>query len=119
LSEDVLPPEARLERSICATKGCYVGQEIVARLRARGQVNHLLVGVSIDADALPVEGTELSVGDKRTGELTSVVRSPSLGPIALAFVRREHAEPGTSLSFAGGTGCVVSLPFVASRAEPA
>ena len=103
LDEEVLPPEARLERAISTTKGCYVGQEIVARLRARGQVNHLLVGLALgDVDALPAPGTRLEVDGRSTGELTSVVRSPSLGPIALGYVRREHAEPGTRLVYSGG-----------------
>jgi aminomethyltransferase len=111
LDEEVLPPEARLERAICNTKGCYVGQEIVARLRARGQVNHLLVGVSLDVDELPSPEAALSVGDRRTGELTSVAQSPAHGPIALGFVRREHAEPGTRVDFEGGSGRVANLPF--------
>lgn len=114
LDEDVLPPEARLERSIAVNKGCYVGQEIVARLRSRGQVNHLLVGLRIDGDAGPEPGVGLSVAGRTTGELSSVVRSPSQGWIALAYVRREHAEPGTPVELAGGGSArVAALPFVA------
>ncbi|MEZ4332097.1 MAG: glycine cleavage T C-terminal barrel domain-containing protein [Myxococcota bacterium] len=113
LDEDVLPPEARLERSIAVNKGCYVGQEIVARLRSRGQVNHLLVGLRLDGDAGAAAGGGLSVAGRTTGELTSVVRSPSQGWIALAYVRREHAEPGTAIEIAGGGSArVVALPFV-------
>lgn len=112
LDEEVLPPEARLEHAIAPHKGCYVGQEIVARLRARGQVNHLLVGLALDATATPAVGADLVVGERRTGELTSVVESPVVGPIALGFVRREHAEPGTVVHFEGGAGRVVPLPFV-------
>lgn len=121
LDEDVLPAEARLEAAIANDKGCYVGQEIVARLRARGQVRHLLVGLRLETSDLPPPGTNLSADGRITGELTSVVRSPDQGPIALGFVRREHAEPGTlvRLEEAGGaesgTGVarVVELPFVA------
>jgi folate-binding protein YgfZ len=113
LDEEILPPEARLERAICNSKGCYVGQEIIARLRARGQVNHLLVGVSVEANELPSAGTELTVEGRRTGELTTVVESPTAGTIALAFVRREHSEPGTRLDFEGGAARVADLPFVA------
>ncbi len=118
LDEEVLPPEARLEHAISTTKGCYVGQEIVARLRARGQVNHLLVGLRLgDAgDASPPEGTELRVGDRVTGELTSIVQSPSEGAIALGYVRREHAEPGTEVAWSGGEARVAELPFVAPGA---
>lgn len=120
LDEEVLPPEARLEPAIAVNKGCYVGQEIVARLRSRGQVNHLLVGLRIDGDVGPQPGAALSVAGRTTGELTSVVHSPSEGWIALAYVRREHAEPGTAVAIAGGGSArVAALPFVriASAAE--
>jgi folate-binding protein YgfZ len=111
LDEDVLPPEARLERTIAVNKGCYVGQEIVARLRARGQVNHLLVGLRLDATSLPEVGAALSIDGRVTGELTSVAESPREGAIALAYVRREHAEPGTRLDVEGGHAVVEALPF--------
>ena len=112
LDEEVLPPEARLERAISTSKGCYVGQEIVARLRARGQVNHLLVGFRIDATSSPAADTPLTSEGRATGEFTSVVRSPSEGLIGLGYVRREHAVPGTSVEFEGGRADVVDLPFV-------
>lgn len=121
LDEDVLPPEARLERAIAVNKGCYVGQEIVARLRSRGQVNHLLVGLRRDGAAPFVVDTALSAAGRATGEITSAALSPTEGPIALAFVRREHAEPGTEIELAGGGSArVVVLPFVApaSALEP-
>ncbi|HPG25340.1 MAG TPA: glycine cleavage T C-terminal barrel domain-containing protein [Myxococcota bacterium] len=118
LDEDVLPPEARLDRAIATRKGCYVGQEIVARLRSRGQVNHLLVGLRLEpgpgaAAPIPSE-TPVFVDGRRTGELTSVVDSPRAGAIALGFVRREHAEPGTRVELEGGLGAAIvsELPFV-------
>ena len=111
LDEDVLPDEARLESAISTTKGCYVGQEIVARLRSRGQVNHLLVGLHFEG-AAPAAGTVLTVGDKRTGEITSVADSPRSGAIALGYVRREHSEPGTAVDAEGRDGEVRALPFV-------
>jgi folate-binding protein YgfZ len=120
LDEDVLPPEARLERAVSTTKGCYVGQEIVARLRSRGQVNHLLVGFRLDVPAAggapPAVGTRVSVGGRPTGELTSVVRSPGEGWIALGYVRREHAEPGTRVELESARAEVAALPFVAPAA---
>ncbi len=123
LGEDVLPPEARLERAVAINKGCYVGQEIVARLRSRGQVNHLLVGLRLEADALPAVGTPLVAAGRATGEITSVVRSPSQGAIALGYVRREHAEVGTRLELGGSSGSavatVVELPFVRLRSAAA
>ena len=119
LDEEVLPPEARLEHAVSTTKGCYVGQEIVARLRARGQVNHLLVGLRLEdvGDAAPEAGAALRAGDRVTGELTSIVRSPSEGPIALGYVRREHAEPGTEVAWPGGHARVAALPFVATGVD--
>lgn len=125
LGEDVLPPEARLERAVAINKGCYVGQEIVARLRSRGQVNHLLVGLRLEAEMLPAVGTPLVVAGRATGEITSVVRSPSQGAIALGYVRREHAEVGTRLELAGSSGgsaaaaTVAELPFVRLRSASA
>lgn len=111
LGEDVLPAEARLDAAISASKGCYVGQEIVARLRSRGQVNHLLVGLRFDGQ-LPERGAPLSVGGKRTGEVTSVAWSPRSGPIGLGFVRREHSEPGSAVDVDGRRATVAALPFV-------
>jgi len=112
LDEEVLPPEARLERAIAPNKGCYVGQEIVARLRARGQVNHLLVGLKLGSAGSPAEGAVLSVAGRKTGEITSQAQSPSAGAIALGYVRREHAEPGTRVELETGDASVVELPFV-------
>jgi folate-binding protein YgfZ len=112
LDTDVLPSEARLEAAISTTKGCYVGQEIVARLRARGQVKHLLVGFRVDASELPVVDAPLSADGRVTGELTSVASSPTAGKIALGYVRREHAEVGTEVEFEGGRATVSALPFV-------
>jgi folate-binding protein YgfZ len=116
LDEEVLPPEARLEHAISTTKGCYVGQEIVARLRSRGQVNHLLVGLTLEGPALPAPGAKLTVEGRKSGELTSVVRSPTMGSIALGYVRREHSTEGTRVDVEGGLARVVSLPFVPIRA---
>jgi len=118
LSLDVLPPEARLEAAISYTKGCYIGQEIVARLRSRGHVNHLLVGLRIEGAALPARGAVLWADGTRIGEVTSSVRSPGAGPIALGFVRVGHDQPGTALVVDGAPARVVALPFVAAS-EPA
>ena len=78
-------------------------------------MNHLLVGLRFDADTVapPAPETDLRVGDKKTGSVTSAVVSPGEGPLALAFVRREHAEPGTEVVFEGGRATVSPLPFVA------
>jgi len=123
LDEDVLPDEARLDDAISRTKGCYTGQEIVARVYSRGAVNHLLVGLSFEAVAPPPAGTLLfAAGPKgrKTGEVTSACVSPTAGAIGLGYVRRDHAEPGTALEAGDVRAHVAALPFVAAATrEPA
>jgi folate-binding protein YgfZ len=111
LDDTVIPQEAGLNaRAVSFTKGCYVGQETVARLHYRGKPNRHLRGLRCSA---PVErGDELRLGDRVVGHVASSVQSPRLGPIALALVRRQ-APPGTELQ--AGTDSVsaevVELPF--------
>jgi len=116
LDEDVFPDEARLDAAISRTKGCYTGQEIVARLHSRGAVNHRLVGLHFEGEQAPSRDSPLLAGERTTGEVTSACLSPSLGPIGLGFVRVEHAEPGTRLECAdpsqGIHATVVELPRV-------
>jgi tRNA-modifying protein YgfZ len=111
LDESTIPQEAGLnERAVSFTKGCYVGQETVARLHYRGKPNRHLRGLRLSA---PVDsGTELWLGERSVGHLGSSVLSPTLGPIGLALVRRE-AGPGTTIAV-GGHGAsarVCELPF--------
>jgi folate-binding protein YgfZ len=111
LDETVIPQEAGLnERAVSFTKGCYVGQETVARLYYRGKPNRLLRGLRLSAPALP--GDALRLGERQVGQLGSVTVSPRLGPIALALVRREAAV-GSTLSVGSDevTAEVVELPF--------
>ena len=112
LGDDVFPDEARLERAISTTKGCYTGQEIVARLRSRGQVNHLLVGLRFSGDVLPEPDAELLFESRPTGEVTSSCTSALAGDIGLGYVRRAHAEPGTELVVCSAPALVVALPIV-------
>jgi tRNA-modifying protein YgfZ len=110
-SGDTLPEEAGLnERAVSFSKGCYVGQETVARLHYRGKPNRYLRGLRL-SEPVPT-GTELYLGDRAVGTVGSVTVSPVHGPIALALVRRE-AGPGDELR-AGDTDAaatVVDLPF--------
>ncbi len=121
LDESVLPDEARLERAVSTTKGCYTGQEVVARMRSRGRVSHLLVGLRCAGDELPERGAPVEDAEaKRVGEVTSSVRSPRFGSIALAFVRRPCGAPGPRQRGAGRIAEVAPLPFApAARGEPA
>ncbi|HZL47432.1 MAG TPA: folate-binding protein [Solirubrobacteraceae bacterium] len=100
LDDTVIPQEASLnERAVSFTKGCYVGQETVARLHYRGKPNRHLRGLRLSA---PGEaGAELRLGERVVGRLTSAVLSPAHGPIGLALVRRE-AEPGATLTVGDG-----------------
>ena len=111
LDDGVIPQEAGLnERAVSFTKGCYVGQETVARLFYRGKPNRHLRGLRLSADAVP--GDELRLGEKVVGKLATVVVSPTHGQIALALVRRE-AEPGATVAVgdAAAPAVVVALPF--------
>lgn len=116
LGEDVLPDEAGLTRTaVSYTKGCYVGQETVARLRTYGHVNRLLVGLLLDPGGTAAPGDEVRSLDGRVGGVTSATLSVRLGRwVALAYVRREHADPGTRLAVAGAAGespaAVVAFP---------
>jgi folate-binding protein YgfZ len=111
LDDTVIPQEAGLnERVVSFTKGCYVGQETVARLFYKGRPNRHLRGLRLSA---PVPaGSPLRLGERDVGLLTSAVVSPELGPVGLALVRRE-AEPGSTLAVGedGVTAEVVTLPF--------
>jgi folate-binding protein YgfZ len=111
LDENVIPQEAGLnERAVSFEKGCYVGQETVARLFYRGKPNRHLRGLRLSA---PVEaGAVLRLGEKEVGRVTSPVSSPRHGPIALALVRR-LAAPGDTLAVGDGgvTATVSELPF--------
>jgi folate-binding protein YgfZ len=109
LDQTVIPQEAGLnERAVSFTKGCYVGQETVARLFYRGKPNRRLLGLRLSEPMEP--GTELRLGEKVVGRLGSVVVSPEHGPIALALVRRE-ANPGDTVALDGSTALIVDVPF--------
>jgi folate-binding protein YgfZ len=111
LDDTVIPQEAGLnERAVSFEKGCYVGQETVARLYFRGKPNRHLRGLKLSGPAAP--GDPLRLGEREVGRLGSVVESPLHGRIALALVRRE-AAPGDSLAVGddGVRAQVVDLPF--------
>ena len=113
LGEDTLLLEAGLTNAVSFTKGCYIGQEIVERSRSRGRVNWKLVGLITSAPEPPSAETKLISEGKEVGEVTSACASPTLQKtIALAYVRREAAAPGTKLVLASGVPAeVVALPF--------
>ncbi|HZZ73252.1 MAG TPA: glycine cleavage T C-terminal barrel domain-containing protein [Pirellulales bacterium] len=131
ITEKNLPQEVARDRAaISFTKGCYIGQETVARIDALGHVNRLLCGVRFErqanaidpsAEAIP-PGTELSSseqphgaqasGSHTVGAVTSAAYSPRLkAPLALAYLRRGQHEPGTKLTSIAGAAEVIALPL--------
>jgi folate-binding protein YgfZ len=119
MDESHLPPEAGLDRNgISYTKGCYIGQETIARIRTYGQVTKALRGLRFDPGAvMPVRGDKVFHNGREVGSLTSVMPSPRLGcPIALGYVRKECNALGTALVVRSASGAeipavIVPLPF--------
>ena len=110
LDDSVIPQEAGLnDRAVSFTKGCYVGQETVARLFYRGKPNRELRGL-LSASVL-APGTELSYEGRVVATVTSAAESPRRGPVALALVRREAPVGARVTSGDGVAAEVVALPF--------
>jgi folate-binding protein YgfZ len=112
LTGEVLPDEADLPARgyVSYTKGCYVGQEIVARIRTYGHVNRRLVGLQLDPGGLPAPGAEIRSGAQKVGAVTSATSSERLGrAVALGYVHRDHASPGTRLSIHCGASPVAAV----------
>ncbi len=115
IDENTIPQEAGLnERAVSFTKGCYVGQETVARLYYKGKPNRYLRGLYLppDPSAPTAQGTELKLGDRLVGHVGSSALSPTFGRIGLALIRHE-AKPGSKLTVGdvGAMATVVELPF--------
>jgi folate-binding protein YgfZ len=109
MDSETIPQEAGInERAVSFTKGCYVGQETVARLHYKGKPNRHLRGLRLSEPA--ERGTDILLGERVVGRLGSTCVSPRLGPIALALVRRE-AEPGASVQVGSAPAEVVDVPF--------
>jgi len=111
MGNETMPAEAGIvEDAVSFTKGCYIGQETVARLHYKGRPNRHLRGLRLSGQAEP--GAALRLGEKEVGRLGSAGVSPALGPIGLAILRRE-AEPGAELAVGedGVTAEVTTLPF--------
>jgi glycine cleavage system T protein len=116
LTDETMPVEANLDQAISYTKGCYIGQEVIARLEARGHVNRKLVGLLLSGATLPLSGAPIVAADRDVGWVTSATYSPARQQnIALGYVRREFLAPGTALAIASPEATigaiVVELPF--------
>jgi folate-binding protein YgfZ len=116
LTDDVLAEEAGLLGShVHLDKGCYPGQETVARVHNLGQVRRRLAGVRFQGRELPAPRTDLRTEDGRlAGQVRSVVRHPDLGPIGLAFVR-QTVPAGTTVLAGDSRAIVVEVPFGAGH----
>ena len=110
--EKQIPHEAALENShISYTKGCYTGQEIVERVRSRGQVNRRRVGLRFSGEAIPVMGEILTADGREAGYVTRSALSPALGSgIGMGYVRKESNALGSTLEWARGTATVTQFP---------
>ena len=122
LTDAVIPLEAELEHAVDFEKGCYIGQEIVARMKYRGHPNRLLRGIEIDGDPTAQEDSDLRPGarvfngEKEVGWITSTAFAPTLGKrIALGYVRIAVTEAGSRIQIETSDGrvdaTVVLLPF--------
>ena len=116
LDDSIFPGEAELEQAISFEKGCYIGQEIVARMKYRGHPNRLLRGFEIAGDILPQKGDLLFDGDKEIGWITSAVVSPTLGEtIGMGYVRIAFTDEGSQVEVetadSRATATVRLLPF--------
>lgn len=113
ITDDQLPQEVdRNDRAISFTKGCYLGQETVARIDALGHVNRTLVGLRFSGDHVPEPACELHGGETVVGRVTSAAWSPAPGgAVALGYVRQGHNRPGQRLTSPAGEAEVVALPM--------
>jgi len=113
LRERDLPQETGQVYALNFAKGCYIGQEIVERIRARGNVHRTLTGFEVDGDP-PPPGTKVRANEKDVGEITNAVRVPFPSgerTLALGYLRREVAAPGTTVQVGNQSATVATLPF--------
>lgn len=117
MDENTIPIEAGIWSALSFEKGCYVGQEVIARIKWRGHVNWHLMGFVIQGERVPAPGDELFSGERKIGRVTSGVFSPAFKtPLALGYIRRDYKEPGTKISIKSGENLVQEalvsgLPF--------
>ena len=113
IRERTLPQEAAQDRALSFNKGCYIGQEIVERIRARGSVHRQLTGFEVSG-SVPTEGSSIQVNGKEVGLITStttIPRSASARVIALGLLRKEHLTSDASFEVGAATVRPVPLPF--------
>ena len=114
MDESNVVVETNLDDAISYSKGCYIGQEIIIRIKHRGHVAKKLIGLRFDTDQKIESGTVIKSDDKEIGRVTSAVFSPKLNcTIALGYLRYEYLDPGTTVSTGNNIAATVTeLPFV-------
>lgn len=117
LTEENIPLEIEEQDMISFTKGCYVGQEVVARLKFLGQANKYLKGLLITDSSTPITNSRVTSGEKEIGRITSSAYSPTLKqPIAMSYLRREYSTRGTQVNVESDgrnlSATVTDLPFI-------
>lgn len=120
MDESTLIMETGRDAAISFSKGCYLGQEVVERIAARGHVNRRLTGVVLAGEPLPARGAELLAEGRAVGYVSSATRSPLFErPIALAMIQIKHGTVGERLQRADGAGeaTVTALPFEPTASE--
>jgi folate-binding protein YgfZ len=113
IRERDLPQETEQQRAVHFSKGCYIGQEIVERIRSRGNVHRKFTGFEVQGP-LPTMGATIQADGRDIGEITSTASLPLAGgdrAVALGYIRREAATPGTQLQAGGSQLSVAALPF--------
>lgn len=109
--ETVIPQETQVMYSVHFNKGCYLGQEIVERVRSRGRLNRMLVSLDIETQTPPPADTKVTVDEKEAGRITSAVFSPNRGKVvAFAYLRAERVE-ATNLMVEGAPAGGVRRPL--------
>lgn len=120
MDESHLLLETGMDDAVSFNKGCYIGQEYVARLAHRGHLNRKLVGMKLEGESIPSHGDHIIGDGRHVGQVTSSTHSPTLGrPIALGYVHRDFFEPGREVSVRVGDRVsparVANLPFFNPR----
>ena len=102
ITDNYIPQETRQMHALNFSKGCYLGQEIVERVRSRGHVNRVLTALAIDTGTAPVPGAKVTAAEKEVGEITSATVSPRYGGVrALAYIRAEALASGAPMAVGG------------------
>ena len=123
ITEDNLILETGLTHAVSFNKGCYLGQEVVERIRSRGHVNKALTGLLVHGEKPPVAGSKILSAEKEIGRITSSTHSPALkSAIALGYVHRDHRSQGTQVLVRYNdevlvNATVTELPFPATRRD--